>query len=83
MLCSCTDCHVLAQVPPVSNARPFGDAKLQTVLCVVAGAAAGGASVRGDEVKECLLGMVGRDKAKLEACFALEQVVFRAVLAGQ
>ncbi|WIA36691.1 hypothetical protein OEZ86_007969 [Tetradesmus obliquus] len=47
------------------------------------GAAAGGASVRGDEVKECLLGMVGRDKAKLEACFALEQVVFRAVLAGQ
>lgn len=47
------------------------------------GAAAGGASVRGNEVKECLLGMVGRDQAKLEACFALEQVVFRAVLAGQ
>uniref|UniRef100_A0A383WPH6 non-specific serine/threonine protein kinase n=1 Tax=Tetradesmus obliquus TaxID=3088 RepID=A0A383WPH6_TETOB len=47
------------------------------------GAAAGGASVRGDEVKACLLGMVGRDQAKLEACFALEQVVFRAVLAGQ
>jgi hypothetical protein len=49
----------------------------------VAGAAAGGASVRGDEVKEQLLGLVGRDKARLEACFALEQVVFRAVLAGQ
>jgi hypothetical protein len=52
-------------------------------MCVAAGAAAGGALVRGDEVKEGLLSLVGRDKARLEACFALEQVVFRAVLAGQ
>jgi hypothetical protein len=47
-----------------------------------AGAAAGGGSVRGDEVKECLMAMVGRAKAKQEACFALEQIVFRAVLTG-
>lgn len=39
--------------------------------------------MRGDEVKEALLGMVGADKAKQEACFSLEQHVFRAVLAGQ
>jgi hypothetical protein len=38
--------------------------------------------VRGDEVKKCLMGMVGRDKAKQEACFALEQIVFREVLTG-
>jgi hypothetical protein len=38
--------------------------------------------VRGNEVKECLMGMVGTDKAKQEACFALEQIVFRAVLTG-
>lgn len=48
-----------------------------------AGAAAGGASARGDEVKAAILSLVGTDKAKQEACFSLEQVVFRAVLAGQ
>lgn len=47
------------------------------------GAAAGGGGVRGDEIKENIVNMVGRDKAKQEACFSLEQFVFRAVLAGR
>lgn len=52
-------------------------------VCTLAGAAAGGVGVRGDEVKEHIVSMVGRDKAKQEACFKLEPVVFRAVLAEQ